>query len=578
MNVPDPHDFGAWKTFTDDAALQARWTGHSNQLNFDPMPRYHRVKTNFTDEVHEYYFDGRLVNAHDDPDRWPSPSSIEVFPEFDETNVSFTCARAAIRRVLLALLFPPPDEEKGEKRPEGWRAPKIDALWTELRTRSHDLELLVQVCEQLTALCPTAPPGESINSLIEAVAVPSAATEEQFADLQSAVVKAVAADFVALWDAKRKGGSRKHEGFDLYVQHEPVPERIQLPMGFKRAMALLSVQYDVFGTEVPIADEEAHVIGCFDLLLIDRQTGELIVADFKNCGTQDLRVGGKGYGTHPFTKHLLDSKFNHYRFQVSFYRHILEKHYFPGRMSKTCILINIDPATPEDAQVYWLEAMDMDPFWRYLLQRLDKTKPVGEQQNNDLIFRPILDTLVAPVPDTDPRCVGPVRSMRLQRGSEPLPANVIWTQRECKSKGFPPLPASEWAHPETTWFGNAPVGVAESYEVALLNNPKWLLTLRDLVLRHPKELIMACWCRDDAKTKCNGEVLTKYGNLIYHDAVDLSPFDGLSALAIHALSGPPPEEPKTNRTRGQKRGPKGEPRVEGFLQLVRLESEDRDLR
>jgi hypothetical protein len=359
---------------------------------------------------------------------------------------------------------------------------------------------------------------------------------EEYDVLQRAATAILAEGFRAKWDYTRNAGSLKHEGYDLYVQHKPVPEHIKLPLGFKRAMALLTKKYDVYGSEIPITDEVARVIGCFDLLLIDRETGELVVADFKNCGTDDLASsGGREYGCHPFTKHLKGTKFNHYRFQVSFYRHILELHYFPGRMSKTCILININPADPDCCQIHYLEAMDMVPFWRYLTQRIDPAKPTGQQQDDSLIFKELVPTLVPTFADDDPRCKGPTTRVRLPRqgpkGQEDPMNGVVWTQNACKSKGYPELPKSDWAHPDAKWFGAAPPGVAESYELHLLNSPRLLLRMRTELVGKK----LACWCYDDAKTKCNCEVLVKYANLWANGAFDLGFLEGLSLLELTVL-------------------------------------------
>jgi hypothetical protein len=541
--VPDPHDWAAWQGWTDDPALQAQWTGDTTRRNFEHMPRYHRTTTNFTDEVHEYFFDGVLVNAPNDPDRWPSPSSIHVWPDFDSAAASLRSGRAVIERILRECLFPrPPPGPDTPKDPAPLE--KAPVLWDALLARSRVISDLAQVAGCLKGAFRLGKPTteaheEAIDNLVLGVgasgeawrALPPAEREEYDA-LQRAAVAALAKDFEEKWDDTRNAGSLKHEGYDLYVQHKPVPAHIKLPIGFKRAMALLTKKYDVYGSEIPIADEVARVIGCFDLLLIDRETGELVVADFKNCGTDDLASsGGREYGCHPFTKHLKGTKFNKYRFQVSFYRHILDLHYFPGNMSKTCILININPADPDCCQIHYLEAMDMAPFWRYLLQRLDTSKPKGQQQNDSLIFKELVPTLVPIFPDDDPRCKGPTTRIRLPRlgpKGEAQMDGVVWTQNACKSKGFPELPKSDWAHPDIKWFGKAPPGVAESYEIHLLNSPKLLLRLKtELVGKR-----LACWCFDDAPTKCNCEVLVKYANLCANGAFDLGFLEGLSLLEL----------------------------------------------
>jgi hypothetical protein len=571
--VPALHDIKAWRAFTNDAALQAMWTPRSNEKNFHPLPRYHRTRTNFDDEVHEYYFDDVHVNKPGDPDAWPSPSSIHVFAEFEGDLASRNVAMAGVRGVLLNTIV---DLEtlKKEKLP----SPKLPELWKMLVEEHFEhIELLDKIWDDICALCRFTIPGSVISEAASAFRAGAAdwaklpeADRTAYADMQRIVIGALAAEALAKWNHARTSGSEKHEGFDYYCQHLPVPDGITIPLGFKRAMAWIAVRYDVVGTEIPMADEDVRVVGATDLILRDRKTGKILIADFKNCACDDLADSGdkNKFGIHPFTRHLTGTKFNKYVFQLSFYRHIFERKFFPGEMAMEGVIINIDPRNPDAAQIYIIQLMDMAPFWVYLAQRLDKSKPPGEQQS-EISFASHVPTLVPTFPDSDPRCKGPTTSVRLQRNIAALAPSMVWCGRVCKSAGYPPLERSEWAHPDVTWFGKPDAGVASSYEVYLLTNPKLLLKLPTLI---GKQIV--CWCFPDFEHKCNGEVLAKYANLLKNGAFDLSQFAGLSSLEVDVYTTTLQE--KMDEGKPQRRGTKrGEARAKPLhlIELVRITAE-----
>jgi hypothetical protein len=274
-------------------------------------------------------------------------------------------------------------------------------------------------------------------------------------------------------------------------------------------MAQFSHKYDIWATEFTLFDEKGEIVGQADLVGRNRATGELVLADFKNCKDEDLDKAGNPSekGIHPFSRHMPDTKQNHYLFQLSFYRHVLNTFYWPGQFEEKMLLLNFVPLQPDGFYTYWIQQpLDMRPFWTLLPWRHDDPRHLG----------PIL------IPKFDSNhagCQGPTKRIRKPWNVPELPPNVIWTGHAYDNKDKPPrLPESEFKHPWKKWYtAEPPRGAFEFYEQYLLNNYELLTKIPDLV---GKEL--ACWCREP-HYKCQADVLVKYANLFYHGAWQVPP-------------------------------------------------------
>jgi hypothetical protein len=517
--IPDPDDLVAWRTITDYASVLAHvFTMHSVQLNCHPLPRFHRCRTEFTSTKHFYHVDGVVVNNKGDKNAWLSPSSLihMLWKPFDSKFAARMSATSKIRELFYQHILTPADVPRSP-------APKLEVLWAILLLNYNParVALFWNDYQKLFKSPQSQIPGErqtcyEIQADFEANVAnwqlyPASASWFQF---QEDFLTLLMDELEQSWENNRNDGSDKHAVYDALCQGEPLPEGLSasvVPLGFVRCMVALSKRFDIYATELPLFAEELHVIGCADLILVDRVTGELLLSDFKNVRDFDLRLAGNpnANGIHPFTQQLEDTKYQHYRLQLSIYRWILNKHYFPNRFSNKLLLLNFRPSEPDAFFEYWMEPLDLTNLWALC--------PWNPDDPRHRLFN-MGPTLIEPIPDTDPRCKGSTVSQRMPRG-DTIEPDMVWTQGKYEKPGFPIVPDSIWKHPTRKWWGNPTAAdIAATFESYLLNNAKLLHQLPNVIGKK-----VLCWCFPDGKFGCNGEVVTKYANLLNNGAFKLPP-------------------------------------------------------
>lgn len=519
VSLPPFADVNAWKNPVGFeariAALQRRFTARSNARN--AHPRATRIRTDFTSTRHDYYIDGVLCNARNG---WYSVSGLLhfLFPEFDADFKSRCSAEGVLRDLLVQGIA------ASDRRPDT----PLDALWALRPPTVAALEAAFPLwgAPDDKHVKPAEAPLPSLDDAL-GYAPPGKA-------LVDTVVQIGAKSLRAAWNANRDRGSDKHAWYDAWLQHLPLPPLAgddmdvtpvsAVPLGFFRAMAMLAdAGYDVFSTECSLFDERRKFLGQADLILVHRTTGKILLGDFKNCKDADLGTAGnaRGSGIHPFTATTPDTKLAHYEIQLGAYWHVLNTLYYPGRMEACVVLLNFRPSEPAEFRVYWLAPpRDMTALWALLPWLSDDPRHV-QFSSTDVANR----LLMAPVPDTDPRCsAGP--TTRCSAPSLPTPPDVVWTGALYPSKrartqavrdGIPlryDLPESIYKHP-WSWFGAPRPGAYEYYEQHLLSNAVLLASLPQLVGKR-----IACWCRS-AEQRCQADVLVKYANLYHCGAIAL---------------------------------------------------------
>jgi hypothetical protein len=325
-------------------------------------------------------------------------------------------------------------------------------------------------------------------------------------------------DIVAEWDGNRDSGSAKHNAYDKWLQHEPLETGdadanpiLPPPVGFYRAMASLVDRFDVWRTEMSLFAEHWKLLGQADLVLVERATGLLWLADFKNCKDLDLYDASKtrDRGIHPFTAALADTKGAHYDIQLEAYRRMLVLMVAPLGLAvaPTKILLNFRPEEPDYFYRYDRPAYDLDPLLALM--------PWHDADPWHALPAPpppsLAGALVPPVPDDDPdvqpAAEGPEgdtrRCAEVPRGGLPADGSVVWTGKRYV-KGEYDFPAdSPWAHPKR-WFGPPPPTAYGEYEAHLLKTPALLARLGELAGKQ-----LACWCRKPEE-RCHADVLVKY--------------------------------------------------------------------
>lgn len=320
-------------------------------------------------------------------------------------------------------------------------------------------------------------------------------------------------DICADWNANRDSGSAKHHAYDKWLQHEPLETHdaqenpiLPPPVGFYRAMASLADRFDVWQTEAELFDERTKAYGVADLVLVERATGTLYIADFKNCKDEDLGAAGHGSdagGTHPWSAAMPDTKLAHYRFQLSYYRWLLVRllaadgRAATSTVSTAMILLNFRPDEPEAFYRYDLEA----------LPTMDELMAHMPWDEHDPWHRPPAPTPLVPgVTDADLAAAAAVETRRLvgMPPKGPLPLDVVWTGKAYCKNGYE-LPDSPWKAQEH-WFGPPPAHIPSHYEQYLRGARALLVALPLLVGKR-----LACWCREEQQ-RCHADVLVRYAN------------------------------------------------------------------
>jgi len=355
-----------------------------------------------------------------------------------------------------------------------------------------------------------------------------------------------------VWRQTAVDGRAKHAFFDMSIQRpdvpipENIPDTLEHPLevptymkrvnptpAFYRCLAHILRHFVFWATEVTLYDAAWEVVGQTDIILQDRVTGLLVIADWKNCGTNDLGDETKAYGRsgcHVSTAHLPDTKLNHYLFQTTMYRKMAKRrtHGEWPPFAKRVILYNFNPKTPNLYETYDRPSLDMRLFFSCLPWR-DK-----DPRHTDYFVLPTLvprlTVTLPPLPPADRVTIAP----GLWRDP-----NVIWLGRQ-----YPPrteagkvaeamttaleagdlaraweaytalaekrerytLPNSPYHHP---WFWMSgkdpdPPGCNAYYEWWLLNNRKALSMLPAYVGKR-----FACWCKPGDKG-CHADIFARY--------------------------------------------------------------------
>jgi len=293
-SLPAQDDLLAWRALNGDYSCVQQWfTAGCMERYWHVLPRYLECRTDFEGDKHDYYVRGVHVNGRDDPQRWRSPSSLLdlLYPEFED---KFRSRRSAETRIRDAIV-----RHVGAPEKQGMRVTPLLAHWPLLllataaqRQAFRDSALLLFLCQK------SEPRRDSLRhtwvqfmTVHHWLAQDGMRPEDQnhWVQWQQDLIEGVAKDIRRQWKGARDGGSLKHMFYEFFLLHQPLPAGAILPLGYARAMAWLAVKYDVFGCEVNIFDDQGQLVGCVDLILIERATGRLLLADYKNTKVRFYR-------------------------------------------------------------------------------------------------------------------------------------------------------------------------------------------------------------------------------------------------------------------------------------------------
>jgi hypothetical protein len=146
------------------------------------------------------------------------------------------------------------------------------------------------------------------------------------------------------WRKKQKEAATRGTRVHLYAEQYPnfVEPICNQERGIEEWFNTLDKKYIILFSELRMYDLNIKKAGTADLLLLNTETGKLIIADWKTNNTNILQTYAKKKMKAPFDK-LLDNSYNKYCLQLSLYQLMIESN---------------TPFEVEDRWLVWLKEGD----------------------------------------------------------------------------------------------------------------------------------------------------------------------------------------------------------------------------
>ena len=127
------------------------------------------------------------------------------------------------------------------------------------------------------------------------------------------------------WRSKRNEaaarGTRVHQYAEMFPDF--CPPSCEQEKGVLEFFEILPDKYEVLFSELKIYSDEFKKAGTIDLLLLNKETGHLVIADWKTNATNILQYYKNSKFKRPFT-FMMDTSLNKFKLQLSKYQAILE--------------------------------------------------------------------------------------------------------------------------------------------------------------------------------------------------------------------------------------------------------------
>jgi len=136
-----------------------------------------------------------------------------------------------------------------------------------------------------------------------------------------------AEELIEQWSKKAEYGTLVHEELENFILHKTPVKEMKSKQGVEwlRNYAVKS-DFKIY-PEAILYSKELKLAGTIDLLLLDKNTNQYSIMDWKTSRRIDSKAFRNKKGTHPATSNIDDCNFNHYSLQLSLYRYILETYY-----------------------------------------------------------------------------------------------------------------------------------------------------------------------------------------------------------------------------------------------------------
>jgi hypothetical protein len=135
-----------------------------------------------------------------------------------------------------------------------------------------------------------------------------------------------------------------------------------------------------FRTEWTLFAEDLGIAGSVDMLYEDpNEPGALILADWKRC--KEIKMKNEYQkGIHPLTKHLDDSNYIHYSFQLAIYKKIIEQ-YYGYKVTQTFIVV----LHPNQDKYLKIVTEDVDDLVEKLFEERRQERKVEKLEEGELV-------------------------------------------------------------------------------------------------------------------------------------------------------------------------------------------------
>jgi len=120
-------------------------------------------------------------------------------------------------------------------------------------------------------------------------------------------------------------GTIMHRSIELFFNEEEVSNETKEFNFHFSEFCKANAHLEPYRTEWMVYSEEDRICGSVDMVMRDRNTGDLCIIDWKRVKKMSTEGYGKK-GSGPL-EHLQDANFIHYSLQLNLYRYILETHY-----------------------------------------------------------------------------------------------------------------------------------------------------------------------------------------------------------------------------------------------------------
>jgi hypothetical protein len=134
-------------------------------------------------------------------------------------------------------------------------------------------------------------------------------------------------DLLTQWENVGKMGTIIHKQLEDYIALGKPTENPKAKHGQAWIEKLKSQGDYEFFPEVILYSKDLGICGTIDLLIRDKKTGVLHIADWKTNNRISLKSYDKKTGNHRHTRHLQDCNHVHYSLQLSMYKFLLEHVY-----------------------------------------------------------------------------------------------------------------------------------------------------------------------------------------------------------------------------------------------------------